>query len=112
MSRGRNQRGETLQRELDLRHRRPERESQVTAEARGAAAAALARIDVEELAGDGDHLAVEGGAEERRAVADRLRQVLRRRPHVERALGRQIDGEPEVAEPFQQALALLAELGL
>ena len=47
-----------------LRHRRAEREPQVPAEPRRATTAALARIDVEELAGHRDHLALERGAEE------------------------------------------------
>ena len=44
------------ERGLEVVHRRAEREAHVAAEARGALAAALARVDVEELAGHGDHL--------------------------------------------------------
>src|SRR4029078_4521020 len=73
--RGGDQLLEALEREVDARERRTEREPQVPAEARGAPTAPLARIDVEELARHRDDVALERGAEERHAVADRGRQV-------------------------------------
>src|SRR5690242_19727277 len=93
----RDQLAEPLERELDLAQRRAEREPQVAAEPRRAPAAALAGVDVEELAGHRDHLLGERGPEEAHAVGDRRRQVLRRGPDVERALRRQVDREPEIA---------------
>src|SRR5262245_1858213 len=87
------QSADALEREVDLGHGRSEREAEVAAEARVAAAAALAGIDVEEVAGHRDDLAIERGAEERHAVADRRRQVLGAGPDVEGALGRQVDLE-------------------
>ena len=94
------------------RHRRAEREAHVAAEARGALAAALARVDVEELAGHDDDLLVERGAEEAHAVVERRRQVGDRAPDVERAVGRAVGAHAEALQAGQQAIALLAEGGV
>src|SRR2546423_5994221 len=64
---------DALERQLDLRHRRSEREAQGLAGARAAHAAPLARLDVEEVARHGDDLSIERGAAEAHAVRDRGR---------------------------------------
>src|SRR5262249_34883037 len=74
-----------------------EGEAEVAAEARGAAGAALAGVDVEELAGDGDDLVLEGGAEEGHAVGQRGGEVGDGHPGVEGAIRVAVAGEAEGA---------------
>src|SRR5262249_58705570 len=87
--------------------RRPEREANVLAEARRPPRAALAGVDVEELAGDGDDLLGERGAEERHPVAEGGREVGELGPDVERAVGLAVDGHAEAARAGEEELALV-----
>ena len=76
-----------------------EREAHVAAEARAVAAPPLARVHVEELAGHGDDLVLERGAEEAHAVVERRRQLGDVAPDVEGAVGRAVDAYAEPLEP-------------
>src|SRR4051812_39714061 len=72
---GQHQLLDALQREIELGLRGAEGKPGVAAEARSAPAAALARIHVEKLPGNGDHLALQRGAEEAHAIVQRRRQA-------------------------------------
>src|SRR5690606_40226794 len=90
-ARFRDERPQPFERGVEDGFARAEREAGVMDEARGAADAALARVHVEEGAGDGDDFALEGGAEEAVARVEGRWQVLHNCPAVECAFVRTID---------------------
>ena len=91
---------------VDRGFTRAEREAGVVQEARSATAAALPGIDVEEVARDGDHLVLQGCAEQRVTGVDRGRQVRQVSPAVEGALGLALEAHAECAQAVEHAVAL------
>src|SRR6266403_2974675 len=97
---------------LELRKRCPEGEPRVAAEPRSPAAAALARVPVEERARDRDHLPLQRRAEELHALAERPRQPRQVAPDVEGAVRRAIGADAHPLQPLDHAVALVAEGGV
>src|SRR5690606_12360833 len=108
-ARFRDERPQPFERGVEDGFARAEREAGVMDEARGAADAALARVHVEEGAGDGDDFALEGGAEEAVARVEGRGKVLQISPDVEGAFGLTLDANAEGAEAIEELVALLAE---
>src|SRR4029453_5141629 len=65
-----------------------------------------AGIDVEELAGNGDYLPLERGAEERHPVCEMVGQPIEACPYIEAAFRRPVDRHPETPGAIEQELAL------
>src|SRR6185369_1487807 len=85
---------------------RAEGEARMVQKARSAAASALPRIDVEEVARNGDHLVLQGGTEQRVTGVDRGGQVGQISPTVERALRLAFEAHTERAQAVEHAVAL------
>ena len=72
---------------------------------------APAGVDVEEDAGNGDHVALKGGAEEVDAVGDRLGQAPQRDEEIEGAVRLPVHAHPHLLGALEHQLALGAEGG-
>ena len=81
----------------------------MAAKPRGSPATALAGIDVEELAGDGDDPLLQRRPEETHPVVQRRREPREIPPDVEGSLRRARNPDAEGLEPVQQPLTLGAE---
>src|ERR1700690_4093834 len=89
-----------------------EREPDVPAEAGRTLAAALAGVDVEELARDDDDLPIERRAEEPHPLVERRRESFDAPPNVKRPVGGAVGLDAEVRQIGEQAIPLGAEGGV
>src|SRR5690606_16672775 len=103
-----NQRAQPIEGRVEDGFARAEGEAGVVDEAGGAADAALAGVHVEEVAGDDDDLALEGGAEEAVAGVEGRGKVFEVAPNVEGAFGLAFDAHAEGAQAIEELVALLA----